>query len=65
MWLAVSSGVWGSGKRDGETPGGLDGEWIVGSEGRRRVWYLWGWRRREKEGGEGSVKPGDEGVGSG
>lgn len=34
MWLEVSSGVWGSGKRDGETPGGSDGGWIVGSEGR-------------------------------
>lgn len=66
MWLEVSSGVWGSGKRNGEIARGLGVEWMVGMEERGKNVMMWIWRRRrrrrEKAGDGGSVEPGDEGV---
>lgn len=34
-------------------------------EGRGKNVAMWGWRRREEAGDEGSVEPGDEGPGRG
>jgi hypothetical protein len=58
VWLEVSSGAWGGGKGDGEIARGLDGEWIVGMEGREKNVTMWTWRRREEAGDEESLSLG-------